>query len=272
MLAGTFARPGPLRVSEWICLAYFAWITVLALVVGAPARRGWLLFLLNAAAAAGILLLRMALPVLRDWIPVALLLIGYYEAGRLTFPRSDHLFEKAFLRWGRRLLGPPSDRKLAGWMEPILEFFYLQCYSIVPLGMGLLDLTHNARFADYYWSNVLGSAFIAYGLTPLFPALPPRKLAEDSGSEPRRSPLRKFSLWVSDHASIKVNSFPSGHAAAAAGATLAMIRILPVAGICYAAVTLGILVGSVREKYHYAVDALTGVAVALGVCLALRWM
>ncbi len=269
MLTGTHSRTVSLRASEWICLAYFGWITVLSFLVGAPARRVWQLLVLNIAVGMGILFLRVSPTALRDWIPVPLLLVGYYEAGRLTFPRADRFYERAFLRWGRRLFGSRSANETAGWLQGMLEFFYLQCYSIVPMGIGLLYVTQKGALADYYWSNVLGAAFIAYGLTPLFPALPPRRLPGDSAVTPKRTALRKFSLWISDHGSIEVNSFPSGHAAAAAAATLALLRILPVAGICYMIVTAGILWGSVRGKYHYAVDALAGVAVAVGVCVAL---
>lgn len=265
MLTPTTARSLSLRASEWICLAYLAWITVLSFFVNAPLPRRWQLAILNAAIALGIFSLPFSPAVLRDWIPVPLILIGYHEAGRLTFPRGDHFFEDAFLRWDRILFSKALSWNTPGWFDASLEFFYLQCYSIVPLGMALLDFTGERRFADYYWTIVLGSAFAAYALTPLFPALPPRTVGVGLAPAPKRSDLRRFSSWISDHWSIKVDSFPSGHGAAAMAATLAMLRVLPFAGFCYLIVTIGILIGSVRGRYHYAVDAAAGALLAISV-------
>jgi PAP2 superfamily len=214
----------PLRRSEWICLAYFAYVTSLAFFIKVPARRRVQLLLLNVSVAIGLFLLpgavtltsKLFVSVVRDWIPAPLILLGYWQAGLLTLLRPDQFFEKAFLRWDEHLFRIPAlsflspKRRLPSWVEALLEFSYLQCYVIVPSGIAVLYLAHRGRFSDQYWSAVLPAIFIAYGLTPLFPAQPPRKLEEAFSATRDLSWFRKLNLWVHDHASIKFSTFPSG--------------------------------------------------------------
>ena len=266
-----------LRRSEWICLAYFAYVTVLSLFITIPARRRRQLLILNVAVVIILVLLpatlgfapRLFVSVVRDWLPAPLILLGYYEAGLLTFPRSDRFFEQAFLRWDDILLRWPPLRslkanpRLPGWLDAFLEFSYLQCYVIVPSGIAVLYLAHERRIADSYWSVVLPAVFIAYALTPLFPAQPPRKLKEEPDARRGLSRLRRLNLWILDRASIKVNTFPSGHVAGAVSASLALMRPFPAAGISYMIIAIGIVLGTVRGRYHYALDAAAGVMVAV---------
>jgi membrane-associated phospholipid phosphatase len=278
-LIGSVFSFAPLRRPEWICLAYFAYISVLAFLIKVPARRRWRLLCLNAAGAGGLLLLPGAaqftssafVAVLRDWLPAPLILLGYHESGRLTFPRSDQCFENAFLRWDecffRIGFGRFVKGNLPGWLDAVFEFSYLQCYVIVPSGIAVLYLAHQRGFVDQYWSTVLPAVFAAYGLTPLFPAQPPRKLPQDLLSAREPSPLRRLNLWIHDHASIKVNTFPSGHVAGATSASLALMRPLPIVAICYVIIAVGIVLGSIRGRYHYSVDAVLGALVAVGAYL-----
>jgi hypothetical protein len=46
---------------------------------------------------------------------------------------------------------------------------------------------------------------------------------------------------------------------------LAVGAVSPVAGAAFALVAAGIVMGSVAGRYHYAVDALLGIAVAIAV-------
>ena len=269
-----------LRRSEWICVGYFVYIALLSFFIKVSPRRRCSLMIVNAAVVIALLLLPGAaklasgrfVSMFRDWLPVPLILFGYHESGLLTFPRPDQFFEKAFLRWDRYLFRPGVFHFVKGnlpaWFDAVLEFSYLQCYVIVPSGIAVLYLAHQRALADLYWSVVLPAVFAAYGLTPLFPAQPPRKLPQDLTSAHERSLLRRFNLWIHDHASIKVNTFPSGHVAGAVAASLALMRFLPIAGVCYLVITVGITLGAIRGRYHYSVDAVMGALVAVGAYLS----
>ena len=272
-----------LRRSEWICVGYFVYIVLLSFFFKVSSRRRCWLEAINAALVVGLFLLPVAaqshsgwyVSILRDWLPVPLILIGYHESGRLTFPRVDQFFENTFLRWDKSLfrtgLFQLVKGNLPGWFDAILEFAYLQCYVIVPSGIAVLYLAHQKVLADEYWSVVLPAVFAAYGLTPLFPAQPPRKLPQDSLLPREASLLRRFNLWIHDHASIKVNTFPSGHVAGAVAASLALMRPLPIAGACYLVITVGIALGAIRGRYHYLIDAVAGALVAVAAYLC-NWL
>jgi len=260
-------------------VGYLVYVTLLSFNLKVPSRqRGWLVTV-NAAVVAGLCFLpglagvisHLSLSILRDWLPAPLILLGYHESGRLTFPRADQSFEKAFLCWDERLFQRGLVKFLYGslpnWFDAFLEFSYLQCYVIVPSGVAVLYLAHQQTCVDQYWSVVLPSVFAAYGLTPLFPAQPPRKLSQNYPAMRQPILLRRFNLWIHDHASIKVNTFPSGHVAGAVAASLAMVKPLPVAAACYSIIAAGIVLGSLRGRYHYAVDAVAGALVAVAAYL-----
>jgi membrane-associated phospholipid phosphatase len=59
------------------------------------------------------------------------------------------------------------------------------------------------------------------------------------------------------------NTFPSGHVAVAVAAAVSVAAVSPAAGVLFLIVAAGITVGSVTGRYHYVVDALTGVLVAV---------
>lgn len=276
-MSGTILHFAQLRRSEWICVAYFGYVTVLSFFIKISPGRRYRILLINLAVATGLLLLpgaatftsRVFLSVVRDWLPAPLIFWGYHEAGRLTVLGSDRFFEKTFVHWDDVLLKSQwlgflsPESRTPVWLESLLEFSYLQCYVVVPSGIATLYFAHLGRFADAYWSVVLPAVFLAFGLTPLFPAQPPRKLAEGAFAPRQESALRKLNLWILNHASIKVNTFPSGHVAGAVSASLALMRIEPAAGICYLLVAAGIVLGSVRGRYHYSLDAVAGAVVAV---------
>jgi membrane-associated phospholipid phosphatase len=66
-----------------------------------------------------------------------------------------------------------------------------------------------------------------------------------------------------NRASIQVNTLPSGHAAGALATALAVGTIMPFAGIVFLLAALLISIATVVGRYHYVVDTVLGVLVAL---------
>jgi membrane-associated phospholipid phosphatase len=69
-------------------------------------------------------------------------------------------------------------------------------------------------------------------------------------------------LRVLGVASVQLNTFPSGHAAASLATALAVGARLPLVGLSLGLLALAIALGSVAGRYHYAADALTGAGLA----------
>ena len=83
--------------------------------------------------------------------------------------------------------------------------------------------------------------------------------------EPWRSSLRALNLRLLGAASIRVNTFPSGHAAEALAAALLVANAPSVVVAWMLFNALAVSAGAVFGRYHYATDAIAGWLVALAV-------
>jgi membrane-associated phospholipid phosphatase len=102
--------------------------------------------------------------------------------------------------------------------------------------------------------------FVCFGFLPWVRTRPPRALRL---VDPWRSRIRRFNLRLLGAASIQVNTFPSGHAAEAFAAVI-LTASAPWPVVAFMAL-MAVLIsaGAVFGRYHYAVDAAAGCAVAL---------
>ena len=71
-------------------------------------------------------------------------------------------------------------------------------------------------------------------------------------------------------ASIQVNTLPSGHAAGAVATALAVATVMPDAGAVFLVLALSIAMATVIGRYHYIVDSVLGIVVAMIASVALR--
>jgi membrane-associated phospholipid phosphatase len=76
--------------------------------------------------------------------------------------------------------------------------------------------------------------------------------------------LRRFNEAVLKRGSIQVNTVPSGHAAGAVATALAVASAMPIAGVVFLVLAASIAIATVVGRYHYVVDSVLGVIVALG--------
>ena len=260
--------PLELRISEWIALGFFLYLAAAALLMRLPADRKRRVIARTILISAFIL--AMAVPGgsaaarARDWLPLVYLPLGYWLPAHLVKCTNPRL-EGMLLEFDRRLFGTGGLARFANraprLLIELLELAYLFCYPIVPLGFAWLVLGGFPQEGDRFWTAVLLAGFGCYGLLPWLPTRAPRAIEE---APPRaRSSIRPLNLRVLDRASVQLNTFPSGHTAASLATALVVGTHLPHAGAALGAIALGIAIGSVVGRYHYAADAITGAAVAL---------
>jgi len=243
-----------------IILAIAAWLTPL------PDRRRSAVTLLALFAVVLIALARLAAfvlnptteSILRDWLPVPLTLIPYWQTGQFFLGPNAHL-QAWLLASDRRIFRLAGRSRTPAWIRLSIEWAYALCYPLVPLGLVVLYVAGLRRYADTFWFVVLIPTYICYALTPFFPALPPRDL--ESG--PRRSKSRVFNLWILQYGSIHAISFPSAHVASALAVALVLRHYLPIAGYIAIFVAFWIAVAAVVGRYHYALDVVLGAVVAI---------
>ena len=99
-------------------------------------------------------------------------------------------------------------------------------------------------------------------MLPWLQTRPPRSL-EPAEAAPPAGAVRRLSLHVLGAGSIGVNTIPSGHAAGSVAVALAVGSVMPRAGAVYILLAASITVATVLGRYHYVVDSVLGVLVAL---------
>ena len=262
-----------MRTSEWIQAGFATILAIAAWLMPLSFTRRLRIALLAACAIVVVVLARISaylLPtdassIFRDWLPVLLMFVPYWQTGQMfTGPNeriqawlleSDHrllqITSRAGLRFG------PSARLTMEWA-------YALCYPMVPLGLGTLYLAGKSWAANAFWFLVLIPTYLCYAITPFVPALPPRSL-ENGGKGSSATKSRIFNLWLLKHGSIQAISFPSAHVAASLAVSLVLITLVPLAGWIFLAITFWIAVAAVVGRYHYTIDVVLGAAVALAV-------
>ncbi len=268
-----------MRAPEWIqigftvALALFAWARPLEL------RRRWRIALLAGITVAAIYVARFAFParassVVRDWLPAALLLCPYWQAGQFfrgANPRIEQrlggIDERVFDWMGRH-----GVRAAGSWWSDLLELAYLMCYPLVPLGLGVIYLWGHRAAVDFYWVVVLLASDISFVVTIFVPAMPPRALVTESSAEAVRGNVRRLNFAVLNRGSIQAITFPSAHVASTVACGLVLLRYAPAAGVAFLAVGVGVAAGAFVGRYHYFLDVVAGAVLAAGVFLGCVWV
>jgi membrane-associated phospholipid phosphatase len=191
---------------------------------------------------------------LRDWWLLAALPLAYWAPAPLTGSPNERL-ERWLLRVDEKL-GLISARA-----SELFELAYLLVYPMVPAG--LLASSEG----ELFWRAVLIAVLPCYGLLPLLPTRPPRALA------PGASTADGSMFRVANVGFLRVfgnvwNTLPSGHAAGAAAVAVVVWRSGSSLAPLFALLAAGIAIGTVRGRYHYAVDTLLGVALGIAAGLA----
>jgi len=255
-----------MRTTEWINLVLFSFFIMGSWLRPFTSRQR---IRLTAIGTIGITLLiavqfadrvlpAFVVSVIGDWLPASLMPMMYWQAGSFAgkpnerFQRFLHRLDR---EWLGNLLRQLAVRRSYRWISAVLELAYLSCYELVPFGLGVLYLAHMRRYANEYWIVILAATYPCYVLTAFLPTLPPRDL--ESESEPRwPHRIRGINLWIVRHISHRLNTFPSAHVTATLGGSLVLLRHVPSIGLVFLLASIGVALGAVTGRYHYAADVL----------------
>ena len=207
-------------------------------------------------------------PLLRDWASPALaILAGYYLSG-LFFIGPTPWFEAWLIDWDRRLLGEPATR-FAHWprfLLAYLEVVYIGCFLLVPAGFAVLALSGRAAEANRYWTMVISAELGSFLPLVVLQSRPPW-MTERKAVLSDRAVHRAASLMV-ENLTIRANTFPSGHVAGSLAVALAVVGVMPWAGLVLLALAASIAAACVVGRYHYIIDVAAGVALTLVIWIA----
>lgn len=266
-----------MRASEWVAAAYFSYLLAVAFVrLPGARRRTTARFCLASLLVA---LFPRIVPVnvvwrepLRDWLPVASLLMGYWLSGRY-FLAPMPAIERRFLAVDRWLYSAGLSSLVARAPRALLELLelaYMSCFIFVPGGMVLLFLGGATAYADRFWTLVLIGEFGSFGMLPWIQTRPPRDVEPPGVIDQRRILMRDLNQTMVRTTSIGYNTFPSGHVAGSLAVALAISEALPALTVPMLVASSLISVSTVVGRYHYAVDAVAGLVLTLTAWTILR--
>ncbi len=255
---------------EWITFAYFMYLTVVAFAGRrfVRARRPALLAMSGCALIAAVGSY-WPQPVAHALVPIPILLAGYWLSG-FFFVQPMHRAERWLLHVDTWLLGRSALVGRPRFVDEYLELAYALVYAVVPAGALTLALGGDAAAVSRFWAIVLLAEFVSYGMLPWLQTRPPRALECEVGAGAGRSVMRRLNLIVLNRGSIQVNTIPSGHAAGAVAVALAVGASMPIVGAAFLILAASIVTATVVCRYHYFVDSVLGVLVALGAWYLLR--
>lgn len=188
--------------------------------------------------------------------PLAVLLIGYWLTAPFYTSRSERL--ERWLMCGDDAIGADRiPRRLPVAARTLVDLIYLGCYPFMVAAAAPPFLASRAAF-DAHWTMVLAAELACYVTLPWLQARPPREVRPVHGGR-----LRMFSETFMNRLSVRATTIPSGHVAGPTAAALSVWMIAPEWGPWLLAGAMAITAATVAGRYHYAIDAVLGLAVGI---------
>jgi membrane-associated phospholipid phosphatase len=276
-----------LRRSELVIVLWLAWTVVAAHCLEVKPQVRQIVFVLNLTIIAGYFLLayadslrrRLFLGIARDCLPAPLLLIAYREVGWFAPERHTYELVRSWVLWDKWLLNDFGLKAAIEFFGPalpsLLEISYSLVYAVPYFSLALLYACRRRERIDQFLFPLCLAVLSVYAMLPFFPSEPPRTVFPGEDFPSHDTVFRRFNWWLLGGYGIHTGVFPSAHVSSSTASALAMIRLLPekkwVGRFLFA---LAILIASatVYGRYHYAVDALAGAAIALAAVGAQRML
>ena len=260
-----------LWAAEWIVCAFFVYLLLLAARRPLPRRHrlrvlGVSIVCIGLSVMLSQLRPSPVLQVVREWIPGIYLMQGYWLCG-LFFQRPMTDVERRLIDFDRLVFRRFKVTEfLMRGPRVVLEYFeftYLLAYPFVPVGFAVILWMGGRAEADSYWTSLLLAGFGAYGVLPWIQTRPPRAFERRGPIDGRGLFFRRMNVTVLDHASVQVNTFPSGHASVTCAAALAVATVDTGFGLAFGIIAVSIVLATVLGRYHYTVDSIVGVLVGV---------
>jgi membrane-associated phospholipid phosphatase len=267
-----------LRSAEWLLLAYFGYVALVSLRFPLVPGTYWRPFLVEALVVA--LFLAMAygewrenvtlFSMMRDWVSMGLLLMAYREMDWFSAVARDFSLQFRWERWDRTILYQGGLQRLLesfGRLGPFyLELCYLLVYAIAPFVVAILYIEHRRERVNGALFVYLLGTLLAYALFPYFPSDPPRVAFAGTDLPNIFTWVRGLNLYLVGDYGIHSSVFPSAHVSSAFSAAWALFAYLPERkriGWGMLIYAMSVAVATVYGRYHYAADAVAGLAISL---------
>lgn len=254
-----------LRSSEWFLLIYFAYVAL----VSPFFISAWRPCLVAVAVAALVLRLARGKSWLRDWVPLPLTLAAFWEMDWFTPSVRDHHWEQTLIVWDRVLFDRyalSAAIESAGRLMPtFLELCYALVYLAAPVALWALIANGRRVRINQFWLAYLVGTLSAYALFPYFLSSSPRIAFPGENLPHIVTFFRRINLWIASRFDIHSSVFPSAHVSSALSAAWGLLETIPERswiGWSMAVYGLCVAIATIYGRYHYAADAVAGIAIS----------
>lgn len=206
----------------------------------------------------------------RDWVSLALVLAAYRSLDLFSPANYTFALERSWIVWDHLVLdrwGLRSAIEASGPVLPAyLEFCYLLTSGAGVYGLVVLYVRRNRNLAGQFLFIYILGTLLAYAMIPWFPSEPPRVVFPLIDSPRVLTAIRRYNLDVLAHAGIHAGVFPSAHVSSTFSAAWGMFAVLPkrqLFGWIFLIYAASVAVATVYGRYHFAVDAIAGIAVSI---------
>jgi membrane-associated phospholipid phosphatase len=270
-----------LRPADWLFSIFFVYLGAVAVWKGAPS---WCVV---TALCVPLLLLGLARldlgsrtttwNMVRDWLPLALVLVAYESTDCIAAATPNRAFETALMQWDHRLLsqwGLRSAIEYGGATVPrLLDAAYLGLYAMPPLAVGYLYAMRQRVRVDRFLLPFLLATLVTYALLPHFPSRGPRQAFPGADAPRVQTAFGRINVAILDRWDIERSVFPSGHVTVAFAVAFGLLLAIPEhrgAGAVLLLFALLVFLDTVYARYHYAADGVAAIAVSLFAAAAAR--
>ena len=265
------------RRSEWVILAFLVYAAIIgrALPIAPSLQTRTVVVNLAILTVYGLLIgadavrPRMITSIVRDWLPLPLILLAYREVGWFALPRPGHELEMRWVAWDHAFLrggGKAVIESLGPVLPSILEVSYALVYALAPFCLAVLYISGRRKDADRFMIVFATAVLLTYAQIPLWPSEPPRSVFPGEDVPAYLTVFRRFNWWTLASCGIHTGVFPSAHVAGAFSVAFGMRRAAAeqrwVHFLLFTMATL-IALATVYGRYHYLADAVAGLFMAI---------
>ncbi|MFC1572172.1 phosphatase PAP2 family protein [Candidatus Eisenbacteria bacterium] len=276
MLSPSVARVRGYWPIDIVLLVYLAWTTVLLFVspLTCPARTE--LTIVQLVLLVGVALLRLVprtgqsfVRVVRAWYPVLVLIYFYQTVQYLNRLVTSAYFDEQIVALEQALFGgQPSQNMLTTLPFRLLsEFLHFSYFVYIPMFAAVALFIYLRRKKEefrVFTTSVLTTFFLCYTVFTIFPVQGPFHHFGPIDPKITGAVFANAVHWMLSGASSLGSAFPSSHVAAATCIWMVSRRSLGRLSWIVMVIAFGILLGTVYGGFHYAIDAIVGLIIGLG--------
>ena len=259
---------------DWVAIGYLVLTGVLILIFHKNVAHCSFHLIARLFCITGIVLLTLTdestlfpLRFLRDWYPLSTIAIFYFEMGKLTQMVFQHYFDETVIRWEKQVFkGMPSLELSSRFPSVILsEFLHLCYFSYYVIAVFLATWLYFGDRMGPFQETVFAET-LTFNLSllcyPFLPATGPRYLFEKTQGRLSKGFFFRLTHSILSRGSSKGTAFPSSHVSLSVIVLLCALRYDITAFLILLPMCVGLTLGTVYGRFHYAIDGLAGAVLA----------